>query len=259
MSEESIAKSIDFDKVADLYDEYVQVEFDVEFWKQESATAGGNTLELMCGTGRIGMPLIEAGVAYTGVDYCQKQIDQFQNKMSSSNGDATLVFGDARTFDLNESFDLVFIGFSSLSEVVNNQDKIDVLQRVRAHLKSTGHFSFSLHNPAVRTLKLDQEHVLDIDDGASTLEFSAQFQSPSPAGIVTGTQRYAIKDRSGTTLEYRELDLTFHLIAKDEIERLLAKTGFRVEEVWGNYDRSPFSETSPFIIYRCRLPGVRHD
>ena len=63
MSEESNAKSIDFDQVADLYDSYVQVDFDVEFWRQEAATTGGKVLELMCGTGRIGLPLIKAGVS----------------------------------------------------------------------------------------------------------------------------------------------------------------------------------------------------
>ena len=77
MSEESNAKSIDFDQVADLYDSYVQVDFDVEFWKQEAATSAGKVLELMCGTGRIGMPLIEAGVSYTGLDYCRNRAFYF--------------------------------------------------------------------------------------------------------------------------------------------------------------------------------------
>ena len=71
------------------------------------------------------------------------------------------MFGDARNFDLDDPFDLVFIGFSSLSEVVDNQDKIKVLQRVRAHLIQSGRFTFSLHNPAVRNLSLNQEHVHD--------------------------------------------------------------------------------------------------
>ncbi len=61
----SSIKSIDFDQVADLYDLYVRVDFDVEFWKHEVHTTGGKVLELMCGTGRIGLPLIDADVSYT--------------------------------------------------------------------------------------------------------------------------------------------------------------------------------------------------
>lgn len=193
------------------------------------------------------------GVSYTGLDYCQNQINQFQNKLRSLNREARLVFGDARSFDLHESFDLVFIGFSSLSEVVDNRDKIKVLQRIRSHLKPSGRFTFSLHNPVVRNLRLNQEHVFDIHDGSRTLEFYGRFQPPSSAGIVSGTQRYVIKDREGHTLEDRELDLTFHLIPKDEIKTLLATTGFRVEELWGDYDRSKFIESNPYMIYRCSI------
>ena len=253
MTEDFTTKSIDFDQVADLYDSYVNVDFDIEFWKQEALAANGNVLELMCGTGRIGLPLIEACVAYTGMDYCQNQITQFQNKLASSDRYARLVFGDARAFDLQERFDLVFIGFSSLSEVVENRDKTKVLQSIRAHLAPSGCFTFSLHNPAVRNLNLDLEHVFEMGDGSRTLEFSARFQPPTPAGIVTGMQRYVIKDRDGNKIEERELKLTFHLVGKDEIETLLQTTGFRVDEVWGDFDRSRPNEASPFMIFRCSL------
>ncbi len=252
MPDDANAKSIDFDQVADLYDSYVQVDFDVEFWKTEAAAGGGNVLELMCGTGRIEMPLVDAGFSYTGIDYCRGQIAQFEGKLDSSSREATLVFGDARTFDLTDSSDTIFIGFSSLSEVVDNRDKGEVLQRIHAHLKPSGHITFSLHNPALRNLSLDLDHVFDIDGGSRTLEFSARFQLPSGVGIVTGTQRYVNKDGNGSTIDDRDLDLTFHLISKDEIESLLAASRFRVEEMWGDFDRSPFSESSPFMIYRCR-------
>ncbi len=251
MSDSPIDRSIDFDQVADLYDSYVQVDFDIEFWKQETHTTNGKVLELMCGTGRIGLPLIDAGVSYTGLDYCRNQITQFEYKLASGDRQARLIFADARRFDLDESYDLVFIGFSSLSEVVDNQDKIKVLEGVRAHLKPDGHFTFSLHNPSVRNLNLDQNHGFNIDGGSRTLAFTARFKPPSSAGIVTGTQRYLIRDRAGNTLDERKLDVTFHLIPKDEIERLLAATGYRVDQMWGDYDRSEFTEASPFMIYRC--------
>ena len=68
----------------------------------EARAADGTVLELMCGTGRIGQPLVEAGVSYTGVDYCHKQLDQFQRKLDAFGGNARLVFGDARQFDLSD-------------------------------------------------------------------------------------------------------------------------------------------------------------
>lgn len=197
-------KSIDFDQVADLYDVFVRVDFDIEFWKQEARSAAGNVLELMCGTGRIGQPLVEAGIPYTGLDYCQKQLEQFQKKIDALDSTPKLVFADAWHFELSETYELVFIGFSSLSEVLRNDDKTKVLQLVRAHLKPSGRFTFSLHNPAVRSPgpngKKSETLVCDFEDGQRTLEFCSQFHPPSSAGIVSGKQFYVIKDQYGRTL-----------------------------------------------------------
>jgi len=250
-------KSIDFDQVADLYDVFVRVDFDIEFWKEEARAAAGTVLELMCGTGRIGQPLVEAGVPYTGLDYCQKQLDQFQKKLDALSSTAKLVFGDARNFELLERFDLAFIGFSSLSEVLQLEDRSRVLQHVRAHLKPSGRFAFSLHNPATRSLSLDGEKsetlVCDFEDGQRTLEFCSQFRPPSSEGIVSGKQFYVIKDQRGRTLDEREQDVQFHLVTKEEIESLVANNGFRVRETWGDYDRSEFTAASPHMIYRCTV------
>ncbi len=253
-------KSIDFDQVADLYDVFVRVDFDIEFWKEEARAAAGTVLELMCGTGRIGQPLVESGVPYTGLDYCQKQLDQFQKKLDDLSSTAKLVFGDARNFELLERFDLVFIGFSSLSEVLQMVEKTRVLQQVRAHLKPCGRFTFSLHNPAARSLNLDGEKsetlVCDFEDGKHTLEFCSQFHAPSSAGIVSGKQFYVIKDQHGRTLDEKQQDVQFHLVTKEEIESLVANNGFQVREIWGDYDRSEYTATSPYMIYRCTTTEV---
>ena len=250
-----MAKSIDFDQVADLYDVFVRVDFDIKFWQHEARSVGGSVLELMCGTGRIGQPLVEAGIPYTGVDYCRKQLDQFQKKLDALNSATKLVFGDARHFELLERFDLVFIGFSSLSEVLQMDDKTRVLHQVRAHLKLSGRFTFSLHNPARRSLKLDGEKseilVCEFEDGQRTLEFCSQFHPPSSTGIVSGKQFYVIKDQHGRTLDEREQEVQFHLVTKEEIDSLIANNGFQVRETWGDYDRSEFTADSPYMIYRC--------
>ncbi len=253
----TMKKSIDFDQVADLYDVFVRVDFDIAFWKQEARAAGGRALELMCGTGRIGQPLVEAGVPYTGLDYCQKQLDQFQRKLDSLGSRVKLVFGDARHFQMEERFDLVFIGFSSLSEVLRWEDKASVLQHVRAHLNPSGWFTFSLHNPDVRSLQLDGQKsdplVCDFEDGQRTLEFCSQFHPPSSTGIVSGTQFYIVRDQRGHTLDEKEQDVQFHLMTKKEIESFIANNGFQVQETWGDYDRSELTASSPYMIYRCSL------
>lgn len=66
--EQEMVHSIRWDWVASLYDAYVTATFDLPFWLQHATAAKGAVLELMCGTGRISVPLAEAGVSLTCVD-----------------------------------------------------------------------------------------------------------------------------------------------------------------------------------------------
>ena len=59
---------IQWDAVASLYDSYVTATFDVPFFLAEAKAVPGPVLELMAGTGRVSLPLVEAGVPLTCVD-----------------------------------------------------------------------------------------------------------------------------------------------------------------------------------------------
>ncbi|HSN68315.1 MAG TPA: class I SAM-dependent methyltransferase, partial [Thermoanaerobaculia bacterium] len=58
---------IDYDSVAALYDAYITTDFDVAFFADEVRRSRGPVLELMSGTGRLSIPLIEAGAELTCV------------------------------------------------------------------------------------------------------------------------------------------------------------------------------------------------
>jgi SAM-dependent methyltransferase len=247
-------KNIDFDQVAELYDVYVQTDFDIPFWIEEARQAGGDILELMCGTGRIGIPLIDAGMFYTGVDYSEGLLSRFREKLHQTERIAYLICDDARRFELDRRFDLVFIGFHSLSEVLEDEDKLKVIRQAGRHLKPDGRFEFSLQNPAVRAPHLNAQlsapQQFELGDG-KYLEFRYQLQPPQANGRVAGWQFYSLRDQYGSTLDRRQMEICFHLIGKQEIERLISQAGFRVDALWGDYDRSPYTDSSPYMIYRC--------
>jgi SAM-dependent methyltransferase len=61
-------KTNDYDYIADLYDTYVPAAFDIPFFVDEARKSPGDVLELMSGTGRVSIPLLEAGIKLTCVD-----------------------------------------------------------------------------------------------------------------------------------------------------------------------------------------------
>lgn len=50
-----MSQTIPFDSVADLYDSYVCVDFDIPFWLNELGQREGRVLEVTSGTGRVSL------------------------------------------------------------------------------------------------------------------------------------------------------------------------------------------------------------
>lgn len=247
--------NIDWDQVAEYYDTYVNATLDLEFWRHEARSSGGRVLELMCGTGRIALPIIEGGVEFYGLDSSEKLLLEFKRKLEVRSLTAHLVHSDARDFALPVKFDLIIVGFHSLAEVLDNSEKLRVLRAVNKHLQPSGRFVFSLHNPPTRTRGLDGARTPEARyphgrDGKE-LGFSGELSLDSATQIASGRQFYRVFDRAGRVIEEKTLMLCFHLIGRTEMESLLAQAGFKVEAIFGDYDRSPLTAESPYLIYRC--------
>ena len=58
---------------------------DIEFYKKVIKKYNvENVLELCCGTGRIGLPLIDSNINYSGIDISQNYIDFFNSKLGAA-------------------------------------------------------------------------------------------------------------------------------------------------------------------------------
>lgn len=258
---ESLAVNIDFDRVAELYDRYVTADFDLAFWVDVARRSDAPRLELMCGTGRITLPILHAGLSIEGLDYSAGLLQVFRRKLDEEGLAAPLHHADARSFDLGKKYTLVFIGFHALAEVLANDDKARVLACVHRHLTDDGQLWLSIHNPVVRRAALDGEErvlgVFPMTDAREELQLSGRYRLDERTQIAQGAQTYSVK-RDGVEVRRIALPIRFHLIAPDELAALLEASGLEIVERYGAYDGSPFdSATSPFFIVRCRAVANR--
>ena len=65
-----------------LYDRDVTAEYDVPFFRSEVEAVKGPVLELMAGTGRLSLPLIEAGATSTCVDSSAGMLEVLSRKLA---------------------------------------------------------------------------------------------------------------------------------------------------------------------------------
>ena len=76
--------SSDYDRWADVYDTvYTYLRDDIPFYVDAAKRYGGPVLELGCGTGRVTVPIAEAGVEIVGLDISQAMLDVARSKLDS--------------------------------------------------------------------------------------------------------------------------------------------------------------------------------
>jgi ubiquinone/menaquinone biosynthesis C-methylase UbiE len=75
--------ALDYERIAHLYDSYCRFTDDLPFFLQECKKTKSSVLELMCGTGRISIPLLEAGVNLTCVDASPAMLAILRQKLAA--------------------------------------------------------------------------------------------------------------------------------------------------------------------------------
>lgn len=253
-------KPIDFGKVADIYDTYVRADHDIPFWIEEAGRTGGRILELTSGTGRVSLPLLEAGIDLTCVDYCPEMLTVLKSKTERAGLSCTVVEMDIIELSLPIQYDLIFIPSNSFSEIIDRKNEKTALTRIRAHLAENGVFICTLQNPAVRRSDLYEKNGVigkfETADGG-TLTVSSQLEHDEKSGIVHGFQFYEFHDENGRAVGKRSLEVNFRLIEREEFENLAGSAGFEVTDMYGDYDYAKFSgEKSPYMIWRMK--SVEH-
>jgi len=244
---------IDYDRVADLYDDYVRVGFDVPFFLNAAKQAAGDVLELMSGTGRVSLPLIEAGVRLTCVDHSAKMLAVLRRKLEQRQLAAEVYEMDVRELSLPRQYSLAFIPFHSLAELVSPEDRRQTLTRIYEHLVPGGHLICTLHNPTVRAQSVDgQLHLVGMhtraDQSGTLIVWIVEARRPSST-IVDGCEFFEEYDADGVMCSRRLMEIHYALISRGEFEAMVESIGFRVDFLHGDYAGSDFSETSPFMIW----------
>ncbi len=243
-------KSIDFDQVSDLYDHYVNTDLDVSFYVT-LCKGRKNILELMCGTGRVSLPLLREGCRLTCVDYSSGMLDAFRSKLSGKE-DVRLVCQDVCRLDLGEKFDLAFIPFHSFSEIVDADKRRQAVERIYEHLVPNGFLFVSLYNPDYRITLADGElKILGNFPLNGDRILMVSFRNSFSVGerIVRGEQYYEIRDAGENLLETRSLPICFSILSMEEMRTLAREAGFEVLAIYGDYEKSPYTKDSRFMNF----------
>ncbi|UCC64193.1 MAG: class I SAM-dependent methyltransferase [Anaerolineae bacterium] len=251
---------IEYARIADLYDVYVQTTFDISFFLNEAKKSAGEVLELTSGTGRVSIPLVEAGIHLTCVDSSPEMLAILREKLDRRGLSASVHRMDIRQLALGRRFDLIIIPFHSFAELLSPSDQRRTLVGIYDHLSESGRFICTLHNPPVRLrpadgrLRLRGRCSLE-SDGGTLLLWGLETYDPEE-GVVNGLQFFETYDPDGVMRSRRVLETRFRLLQKAGFEELVCAAGFEVVALYGDYAYAEFQEDkSPFMIWVLQKQG----
>ncbi len=255
-----MSEYIKYDQIADIYDTFVRTQLDIPFFLNEASQTKGELLELMCGTGRVSVPLAEAGVRLTCVDRSSEMLTVLRNKLDRRKLSAKTLQMDVRELKLSQQYDLIIIPFHSFAELLSPEDQRKTLTQIYGLLSETGRFICTLHNPSVRLKSVDGNlkflNKTNLDRDRTLITSIIQNFEPSKQ-IVTGLEFFEIYNDRGFLESKRMLEFNFHLLSKNDFQESIETIGFKVAALYGDYSYSPFQEkTSPFTIWILKKQGA---
>ena len=260
-STSDMIESINFDLVADLYDSYVTVNQDLQFFIDETSGTQDEILELMCGTGRVSIPLLESGKKLCCVDYSKGMLEIFKQKIKGKNYPLRMIQMDVTKLDLDRKFELILLPFHSLSEILTADLQFKALKAISDHLKPSGIFICTLQNPTLRLKTADgmTRHLGEFslpNNNKMIVSYSNKYNPET--GIVSGFQLYELFDGSRKLIEKRRLEINFKPISDSEFRNLINTLDLVIINMYGDYSRNDFNEqSSNFLIYKLKKRSTK--
>ena len=247
-------------QLAELYDAFPFAD-DLPLYVELAQTQGGAVLELCCGSGRLLVPLAEAGQRLVGVDASGPMLAIARRKLAAAGpavaGRARLVQADLREFRLDQQFDLVLIAVKSFAYLTERAEQLAALRRVYEHLRPGGLLALDLLHPrpdwlarADGSVWQDLAHH-DEQRGLTVARTETVVSTDLARQIRVMRSVYEIVSADGSVRK-RLVEWPFRFTYRYEAEHLLERAGFSVEAVYGGYRREPFETDSSTMLLLAR-------
>ncbi|RNB92246.1 class I SAM-dependent methyltransferase [Brevibacillus fluminis] len=240
---------------ADYYDLTQRgVPGDVPFYVETARKYGGDVLDLACGTGRVSIPLAEAGLEVTGMDLSSEMLTRAQVKAQEAGFSEQIAFlqGDMRKFELGKTFSVIMIPFRSFLHLLQIHEQMKTLSCIRRHLKPGGKLIMNVFVPKIEHLyeeseKMSLRSIFPLESGEQVAMWDyTRYDHFQQLSEVTRT--YERLSPQGVVTEKVVGRFTLRYIFPTELHHLLRLNGFKVIERYGAFDKSPFDAKSSELI-----------
>lgn len=196
--------------------------------------AGGKAVEFAIGTGRLALPLAEAGVSVSGLDLSQPMLDELQKKPGADLVAVSL--GDMTSTRIADDAALVYLVFNTIGNLRTQAKQVACFRNAADHLAPGGCFVIELNVPKLAALP-PGETIRPFDVTPHHLGFE---EFIDPVNQILVSHHYFIEGDRVTTLSG-----AFRYVWPSELDLMAELAGMKLESRWADWNRAPFTGDSP--------------
>lgn len=242
----------EYDRFAGIYsvwtDTAASARANLAFYVDAYSAARGPVVELGVGDGRIAVEAAARGCEIIGVDLSSAMLDRCRQRAARAGvaDRLTVIQADFRQFALEEPAALIALPYHSIGHLTALEAKRAAIAHIFSQLRPGGRFMFDdfLMTPALlaemRQVQLRAEY--QSEAGADVLLWVTSLVNESSQSITVLTWEDEL-DADGVLARRRYRRLSLSWLEPAQAKRLLEEAGFLVEACFGDFERTPFTDT----------------
>lgn len=248
---EELPSTFDDGEVYDLVGDAIP--YGVDFYLALAQAANGPVLDVACGTGRILLPCLQAGVDIEGLDLFAPMLKRLRAKAASQNLSPRLHEADMSAFALSRRYALVMIPFNAFIHNMTQEAQIACLRCCREHLSPGGQLVLDTFFPSLEIVGAPQ--------GTRVLEGEIPHPETGRPMRMYDTRSFdrvaqeqhsineieLLAEDGSVEVSYRS-EIRGRYCYKHEMELLLRVADFDRWEIYGDFERRPLTDENDAMI-----------
>lgn len=226
---------------------------DIEFYQNKLKSCDGKVLEAMVGSGRVLIPLLEAGIKIDGADYSPEMLAACRQHCAERGLSANLYESNLQNLALTQQYEIIIIPGGSFLLIEERNESIEALKNLYEHLKPGGKLMLDLFLP---------EPDFDVSSGGevSTFHLSDGDHITMERKLVEANflEQYKVyylkyeKWRNGSLLQTELQRFAMRWYGVEEFKLLLENIGFEDVQVYADYDENKApSDAKQIFVYEA--------
>jgi SAM-dependent methyltransferase len=229
----------------DVYDLVLaDIPYGRDFYVGLAKEAAGPVLDVCCGTGRILLPCLQAGVDIEGVDLYDGMLCRLRKKAEALGLSPRVHQSDMSEFDLPRRYAVIMIPFNAFGHNMTQEAQIRCLSICRRHLRPGGLLALDTFFPSLTIIGAPQEtRVLEAEMAHPTTRLPMRMYDTRRFDRVAQEQHsineLEVLDADGRVQQVHRSEMRLRYVFKHEMALLLRAAGFARFEIYGDFDRRP--------------------